>query len=200
MKTNKLQCPCCTLFKDQQEVQVLLDQFRSMKRKVLKNAEVTIDFNFIYSLLESGWKQWACDACFKNEKAIASDPTQINYTVSPKYLAYFDKKIECHTCKEEFIFSAKEQQYWFEVLRFWHDSYPTKCPTCRKNIRQQKALHKELSDLLINLDKDNPDQLQKIAEIYEELVITEKAKLYNTLARKKDQTKNNTQINKLFSA
>lgn len=189
METGKIQCPCCDLLKDQNEVQTLLEQFYLMKSGALKSKEVTIDFDWLVSMLEGGWKQWACDQCLKSGKAIIADSSKMNFTVSPKYLAYFDKKITCETCKKDFIFSAQEQQYWFETLKFWQDSYPKKCLTCRKKIRQQSALHTELFNLTKDLDKDNPDpnQLQRITEIYEELGVatTEKARRYTTLMKKK---------------
>ena len=185
-ETNKLECPCCNNFKTPHEVQILLKQF-SFK-------EAIMDFNSVCSILKHGWTQWACDQCLKRGKAIQSDPSKMNLTVTPKYLAYFDTIVECNNCKKDFIFSATEQQYWFETLRFREESYPNKCLTCRKKVRQKKDLNTELSNLIANLDKENPDQLQRIAEIYAEMGITEKSKHYNTLARKKrsknDQHKN----------
>lgn len=188
---NKLQCPCCNLERGPEEVQILFEQFNSSKRQTLNDEKASVDFDFLLSLLEGGRTKWACDECLKSGKAIASDPKKMNFTVFPKYLAYFDHKITCTTCKKEFIFSAQEQQYWFETLRFWEDSYPKKCLECRKKIRQQSALQTELSQLIKNLDKENPDaaQLQRIGEIYEELGIgdTEKARRYATLKKIKNK-------------
>lgn len=188
---NKLQCPCCNLERGPEEVQILFEQFNSSKRQTLNDEKASVDFDFLRSLLSHGRREWACVVCFKEGKAIASNPSKMNYSVSPKYLAYFDKKITCSTCKKEFIFSAKEQQYWFETLKFWHESYPTKCLECRKKIRQQSTLQTELSQLIKNLDKENPDaaQLQRIGEIYEELGIgdTEKARRYATLKKIKNK-------------
>lgn len=183
-ETNKLECPCCNNFKGGHEVQILLEQF-SLKTKDLKSYEVRMDFNSVCSILKHGGTQWACDRCLKSGKAIASDPSKMNFTVFPKYLAYFDTIVECNNCKKDFRFLSTEQQYWFETLGFREESYPNKCLTCRKKIKQKKNLNTELSNLIANLDKENPDQLQRVAEIYAEMGITEKSKHYNTLARKK---------------
>ena len=194
MKSNKLQCPCCTLFKNQQEVQILFEQLLLSKKQILKSEEVNIDFNFVCSLLQSGRIQWACDDCLKNGKAIVSDPNKMNYTVSPNYLAYFDKKIKCHTCKEDFIFSSQEQQYWFEVLSFWHDSYPTKCPTCRKEIREQKAIAYSTYAAFTTPERKNENHfLQAFVGTQSdkmETAMTEMLKLLNKMPRVEKQYEN----------
>lgn len=51
---------------------------------------------------------------------------------------YVDVLKRCSECRRWFIFFAKEQQYWFEELRFFRDSQCRRCPECRKHLRHQK--------------------------------------------------------------
>lgn len=182
---KKVECPCCKLLKGQHEMRVLIYQLNTSKRLTFRDEEVSVDFDFVCAIAESSRKKWACDKCVKSGKAIVSNHTKMNFSVMPRYYAYFDEKKHCYKCKKDYIFSLREQQYWFETLSFWHEAHPSECPTCRKSIRYQKNLVKELSNLLKNLDEENPDQLKRIAEIYKEMGNTEKEKHYNTLTIKR---------------
>jgi hypothetical protein len=66
------------------------------------------------------------------ESAILADPSKQNYTVIPRKL-YVDEKRSCRDCGRFFIFFAKEQQYWFEELKFFIDSECVRCPECRRS-------------------------------------------------------------------
>jgi len=65
------------------------------------------------------------------ESAILADPSRQNYTVVPRKI-YVDVKRSCRSCARSFIFFAKEQQYWYEELRFFVDSDCVRCPECRR--------------------------------------------------------------------
>lgn len=53
---------------------------------------------------------------------------------------YIDTLKQCRDCLEHFIFFAREQRHWYEVLGFWVDSDCVRCPICRlKDQRVRRA-------------------------------------------------------------
>ena len=70
--------------------------------------------------------------------AVRADITKQDYSVCPRHW-YIDAVFKCADCGAEFLFSAKEQHFWYEERRFYVDSYPKRCPDCRKKERVRKA-------------------------------------------------------------
>ena len=64
------------------------------------------------------------------------------YSVQPRCW-YIDAWFDCEQCGEEFCWTAKEQQYWFEELHLWKDACPKLCLECRKKRRKVLDLRKE---------------------------------------------------------
>lgn len=83
-----------------------------------------------------------------------------NYSVIPEK-KYYDAKLKCLDCYEAFIFSAKEQQYWYETRYFWIDSVPNECFACRKRKRQANHIRVKINILL----KDKANVKKKQSEI-----------------------------------
>ncbi len=54
-------------------------------------------------------------------------------------LWYVDQRRKCRDCGKEFLFSAKEQQHWYEIVRLPIQVSAVHCPACRKKIRHAKA-------------------------------------------------------------
>ena len=102
------------------------------------------------------------------------------------YAAYVDRPFTCVACEEPSMFSASEQQYWFETLQFLIWVYPKRCAPCRKKKRAYVAAQKALEEALKNLDRTDPEQLDRVAELYEAMGIEAKASLYRTWAKKHD--------------
>lgn len=69
--------------------------------------------------------------------AVRADISKQDYTVCPRHW-YVDAIFKCVDCGTEFLFSAKEQHFWYEERRFYVDSYPKRCPDCRKKERARK--------------------------------------------------------------
>src|SRR5688572_18907823 len=74
--------------------------------------------------------------------AVKADASRQNYTVAPRHW-YIDATVACRRCHERFCFSAEEQKSWYEGYGFYVDSFPTHCPTCRRDLRDLKALRQE---------------------------------------------------------
>ncbi len=76
--------------------------------------------------------------------AILGDPTRQNFGIGPPQLYYVDRQKRCESCARDFVFSAKEQQYWYEQLGFIRDSTAKDCAPCRKERRAEKKLMAQL--------------------------------------------------------
>jgi hypothetical protein len=130
------------------------------------------------------FKDWCCLDCLKNGKAILPNYDKQYYGMGGPLMLYTDKNFNCYTCKQDFVFSAKEQQHWFEDLRFLNYVYPKNCLSCRRKIRAVKLAHKQLAELLKE-EKKSPEQLLTISKLYEELGIEQKAANYAAQAKNK---------------
>ena len=71
-------------------------------------------------------------------RVLRADRTKQNYSVMPRLL-YYPRVRACRRCGGIFIFSAREQKYWYEDLKFYVDSTAVECVTCRKQKREGKA-------------------------------------------------------------
>jgi hypothetical protein len=130
-----LVCPCCHQVRTVDETD-LLEKERS-----------AIGLN-----LEAGWSikaagdgtlQWACRHCIETSKAIEGRPLEQTFCDCPAYLAYYDVTLKCEDCREAFTFSAAEQQFWYETLKFWVQSRPKQCAPCRKARRARRRSKRE---------------------------------------------------------
>jgi hypothetical protein len=74
--------------------------------------------------------------------AVKADVERQNCSICPRYW-YIDAVFRCSRCDAEFTFSAAEQRVWYEDYGFWIDSLPTRCPDCRRALRELKAIRRE---------------------------------------------------------
>ena len=86
----------------------------------------------------------------------------------PRYF-YVDQRRRCVECGREFVFSAKEQKYWYEELQFHFDSVPIRCPECRKKQRSRSALSAALSQAK-SAFKEAPADPERALAVAEALV------------------------------
>jgi hypothetical protein len=79
---------------------------------------------------------------------------------------YVDETITCVQCRNEFIFWAREQQYWYEVLKFGLRARAIRCPTCRKKNRTENTFETQLTQLHQEHKQSpqDPDVMIAIAE------------------------------------
>ena len=59
----------------------------------------------------------------------------------PKY--YVDVPYRCRDCGSEEIWTAKQQQWWYEVAKGNLNSHAVRCYGCRKKIRDEKVQQKK---------------------------------------------------------
>jgi hypothetical protein len=83
----------------------------------------------------------------------------------PKYF-YVDEQKTCLQCGEAFIFSAREQKFWYETLKFYGTSQAIRCPECRRKKRSEKSLSAQIGSTKAALkqDQDNPALLLGLSE------------------------------------
>lgn len=63
---------------------------------------------------------------------------------TPRYF-YLDQDRTCIQCGRAFVFSAEEQKYWYETLKFHFDAVAVRCPECRRRRRSEKALRNQIA-------------------------------------------------------
>lgn len=87
------------------------------------------------------------------------------YCNVPKYF-YVDEQKTCIQCGEAFIFSAREQKFWYETLKFYGTSQAIRCPECRRKKRSEKSLCAQIGSTksALKQDPDNPALLLGLSE------------------------------------
>ena len=169
VKDYTASCPGCGLQCDLQKQKYLIDTVRSGW------IEDPDGWFWMKWLAERPRENWACDDCVKQSRAIVAEPKRQKTGMAMPYAAYIDRRFHCTDCDTDFLFSATEQQYWFETLGFLVFVHPKQCVVCRKKRRQKKHTQKAIAETLHNLDPNDPEQLQALAKLYEEYGAVEKA-------------------------
>jgi hypothetical protein len=83
----------------------------------------------------------------------------------PKYY-YVDEQRRCVECGTTFVFSAAEQKYWYETLKFNFHSTAIRCPKCRKRRRTTNGLSTQLTAAreAVAADPESPTAYLELAE------------------------------------
>lgn len=76
---------------------------------------------------------------------------------------YVDILKHCATCGRKFLFFAREQQYMFEVLKFYIAADMRHCPECRHAMHRVKGALRSYGDL-INKDALDDKELKQLAK------------------------------------
>jgi hypothetical protein len=83
----------------------------------------------------------------------------------PQYF-YVDQHRVCIQCGKDFVFSAAEQKFWYETLKFYGTSVAIRCKECRRRKKTEASLGQQLQAVKKALKKDpkNPARLLELAE------------------------------------
>ncbi len=168
-KEDKLSCPGCAK-----------QRGPSQLKRVLFNASYQTDFAW----LKANPQRWACDLCLRDGGAVIANPKKQVFGLGSPYLAFIRRKCTCSACGKEFIFSAKEQKFWYEKLQFHLDSEPIRCATCRREYRKHRNINSQLSELLQNKATMTAADWLSVAEIYNKIGNQEKSKYAYSQAKK----------------
>lgn len=98
--------------------------------------------------------------CRVPNTAIAADTTRQLFPTVP-VTHYYDVIRKCRDCHRSFLFFAKEQKYWYEVLGFGLDSNCVRCVPCRirqHGIDRTRARYEEL----YHIERTTDEQLEMV--------------------------------------
>jgi hypothetical protein len=93
---------------------------------------------------------WEYDLTFRPplpRGAVRGDPAKQVFCTAhhvPKYF-YVDERRRCIQCESEFSFTAEEQQFWYETLKFNFHSVAVRCRDCRRHRRSEAALRNHIA-------------------------------------------------------
>lgn len=116
---------------------------------------------------------------------IPAVPSRQNYTVMPR-TDYFDVLRKCKDCSRWFVFFAKEQQHWYEELRFFVDSTSLRCAECRREQRHRKEVQRRYSEMLAEPNPDAVQMTQLLTDtlyVYKEGVLQRQHQLNKVIAK-----------------
>lgn len=66
-------------------------------------------------------------------------------------------------CRRAFVFSAREQKYWYEELQFHFDSVAIRCQECRRKQRTKRTLHTAVARAKARLAESPADASRALA-------------------------------------
>jgi hypothetical protein len=102
-------------------------------------------------------------------KAVRADISKQDFSVCPRHW-YVDAAFRCARCDQTFVFSAEEQRFWYEELRFFVDALPKHCKACRRQLREWKTLKQEYDrDLAAALAGDDIEQKRRMVSVVDAL-------------------------------
>ena len=102
--------------------------------------------------------------------SIRANPLLQNYTSSGPAYFYQDQKRHCVQCRETFVFSAKEQRFWYETLQFSMHTDAVRCVDCRRKRRTLKSAQVRYAKVAAFADSNEPEQLIEFASAYLDLI------------------------------
>jgi hypothetical protein len=118
-----------------------------------------------YPLQSGGVSQnpwWVPDPMFRPRlppNAVAGDPGKQDFCSAhhmPKYF-YTDEEKVCVQCGQPFTFTAHEQKFWYETLRFNFCSTAIRCRRCRRQRRNGRSLQNQLTEAIRLVDQQPDD-------------------------------------------
>ena len=121
----------------------------------------------------------------KGVKPLAGDPSRQNAGgYAPEFFAYWDQKKRCTHCGASYLFTASEQKFWYEELRFFTRSEPTGCPDCRRKLRRHRSTNRKIAARLRSNEQKDWKALRELAQLY--LQLGSKRSAIETLRRAKN--------------
>jgi hypothetical protein len=173
-----LHCPCCHKKVQVLEQQSLLELQRKRWLAVCaslpansENAKSSAEINQSWMQylreLDQGFPwigrfhgppDWACDECVSSAVAESADFEESYIFHNTGYWGYshqnfyFDQKLNCNLCNEEFTYSKGEQRWLDESFVLSTNSRMTHCKACRLEKRERNRIAP-----LIHLTKTDPD-------------------------------------------
>ncbi|MCY0992087.1 zinc-ribbon domain containing protein [Nannocystis sp. ILAH1] len=111
-----------------------------------------------------GPPEWSKDVTFP-ETAIPADVRKQNFSTMSHLHWYVDTLRDCWMCKRPFLFFAREQQYWFETLRFRVEADCHECVECRASLRTVRRRLKRYGELVGKREPTDEDMLALASDV-----------------------------------
>ena len=110
--------------------------------------------------------EWDLDFCpAMPEGAVRGEPHRQEFCPAchvPKYF-YVDLERHCLQCGEHFVFSAREQKFWYEGLKFHFDATAVRCRTCRRRRRDARMLRAQVQAAREGVSRAPDDPARQLA-------------------------------------
>jgi len=107
---------------------------------------------------------WSEDVTFP-ESAIPADVRKQNFSTMSHLHWYVDTLRDCWTCDRPFLFFAREQQYWYETLRFRVETQCRDCVECRASLRSVRRRLKRYGELVGQRELPDEDLLALASDV-----------------------------------
>ena len=91
--------------------------------------------------------------------SIPADVRKQNFSTMSHLHWYVDTLRDCRRCKRPFLFLAREQQYWYETLRFRVETDCYECVECRASLRTVRRRLKRYRELVGKRELTDEDML-----------------------------------------
>lgn len=111
-----------------------------------------------------GPPSWSKDVTFP-ESAIPADVRKQSFSTMSHLYWYVDTLRDCRRCKRPFLFFAREQQYWYETLRFRVETTCNECVECRASLRTVRRRLKRYGELVGKRDLADDDLLALASDV-----------------------------------
>jgi len=183
-----IRCPCCGKRRKIQTQTRLVAIQQAFSNNWLCHGDWAVRFAKARSI------RWACNDCLQSGAAIEGRPEKQTFVDFEPYLAYIDRLFTCEDCHCSFVFSAQEQQYWYEELKFWVQSHPKQCPECRRKRRAKRQAMQDIQKELSQLDPEDPQQLLRLASLYLQVENSPKAQEYVAKASKRARDRGESEL------
>ena len=176
-----LKCPCCGELRPETECCVFISQIaHDVPNKYYGTLEGDIIGNLYWLDAQKHKIGWACDICLQKKRALPGKPKRQLFCDIAPHFAYFDKQVICRDCGITFQFSKEEQAHYYEKLVFWVQAERIRCNACQA----LKKMRERLSQLLVNPDYNDLEQVKEIITIRLNLKQYQQAKLFLALGKK----------------
>ncbi|MGD1843424.1 MAG: zinc-ribbon domain containing protein [Thermonemataceae bacterium] len=116
-----------------------------------------------------------CDTCMEEEGVIVADwqRQKVDGGFSSDafcILYYVDEVKTCVSCKEEFVFTASEKQFWYEEAQIFIEVSPKMCLSCRREAKKTGPISQQIALLLQEVaEQPSREKYLQLASLYEEL-------------------------------
>jgi hypothetical protein len=90
--------------------------------------------------------------------ALLAGPGRQNCGMGGPHYIYLDIRRVCRDCRSPFVFTATEQQHWFETMLLWNEIIARSCPDCRRKQRHHRISHQRLGEAIRRLEEHPDDE------------------------------------------